>query len=156
MNERERDSAPALFEKSSQAGAGCGATAWVDGLLQGCGVTRRSPDSLDAMLDFRGCLSAGEDAGVIVGAYFGLSPVLSRDCYLTQYRVRKEVERRVGAVVSAPEWTDDTFRLEVRLARARTMRALEGQLKREFFERVAVVVPLEAVRVDFVLCAGEG
>ena len=146
MEEQEDDMSPYAIENEFQEAS----VAWVDRLLNERWISRRSVGSVDAMLDFRRCMKNGTGAGMMVRAFYSLSPILSRECYLTQFRVRKEVQRRVRAVVRAPEWTDREMISLLRLERARSFAGLEAQLKRDFFEHAELIVPERAIVVKWV------
>lgn len=114
---------------------------------------RMAPGCLDALLDFRRAMAMSDDGAEIVRAYFRLAPVLARTCYLSWFRIRKEVERAIVGVVSAPEWTGKSVTSAVRLDGARSLRLLEARLKRDFFEHASVAIPLDGIRVRCVRAA---
>ncbi|MEM7146919.1 MAG: hypothetical protein AAF591_17445 [Verrucomicrobiota bacterium] len=120
----------------------------VDDLLSDRRV-RLSAEGVDRLLEFRARMAEGGDGGAVMRAYFRLAGVLSRESYLSYYRVRREVERRMRAVVTAPEWTDRKMRCVMRLERVKTMAGLEGILRRDYFEGAEEVIPMEGIVVRF-------
>ncbi|MEM8954147.1 MAG: hypothetical protein AAGD22_08360 [Verrucomicrobiota bacterium] len=104
---------------------------------------------LDRLLEFRARVAENEDAAEVMRAYFRLAGVLSAGSYLSYYRVRREVDRRMRAVVFAPEWTDRTMRFPMRLEQVNHLSVLESRMRRDFFEEADDVIPLGAILVRF-------